>query len=74
MKHLVRIIIWTVIVVCLLVFVLLRIPAVQLVLADNISEALEDKLGTKVEVGRIDLRLFNRIIIDDLAIYDQQKK
>ncbi len=74
MKHLVRITIWTVFTVYLFTFVLLRVPAVQTMLADNISEALAVKLGTKVEVGRIDLRLFNRIIIDDMTVYDQQKK
>ena len=32
------------------------------------------KLGTKVNVGRVDLGFLDRIIIDDVNIYDQQKK
>lgn len=43
-------------------------------LADTVSNALAKKLGTRVEVKRIDLRLFNRIVIDGLCIYDQHAK
>lgn len=55
-------------------FALLRVPQVQTMLADTVSDALAEKLGTRVEVKRIDLRLFNRIIIDGLCIYDQHAK
>lgn len=72
MKHLVRIIIWTALAVYLFSFVLPRIPAVQTMLAATVSNAIANKLGTKVKVGRIDLRLLNRIIIDDMSVYDQQ--
>ena len=74
MKHLVRTIIWVAITVWLSTFVLLRVPAVQAFLASTASEALAAKLGTKVEVGRVDLRLFNRVIIDNLLIYDQESR
>lgn len=33
-----------------------------------------ETLGTKVSVGRIDVRFFNRLIVDDFLVYDQQKK
>ena len=36
------------------------------------SETLSAKLGTKVSVGRIDLGLLNRIIVDDVIVLDQQ--
>lgn len=55
-------------------FALLRVPKVQTMLADTVSNALAEKLGTRVEVKRIDLRLFNRIVIDGLCIYDKQAK
>lgn len=74
MKHLIRITIWTIVTVYLLLFVLLKIPAMQTVLADTASDAIAKKLGTRVEVKRIDIRLFNRIIIDELSIYDKQSK
>lgn len=74
MKYLVRIIIRTAIIVCLLLFALPRIPAVQTMLADCIGNALGKTLGTKVDVGTIDIRPFNRVVIDNLSIYDQQQK
>lgn len=43
-------------------------------LADNISHALATTLGTRVDVGRVDFRPFNRMIIDNLSLYDQQQK
>lgn len=74
MKHIIRITIWTVITVYLFMFALLRLPAVQTFLADNVSSALSKKLGTTVSVKNIDLRLFNRIIIDDFTLYDKHNK
>lgn len=38
------------------------------------AETLSEKLGTKVEVGRVDIRLFNRFIIDEMSIYDKEQK
>ena len=55
----------------LLIVVLLNVPTVQRYIGSEISEALSQKLGTEVSVGRVDLGLFNHIIIDDVNIYDQ---
>lgn len=74
MKIIVRIIIRTAIAVCLLLFVLPRIPAVQTMLADSIGGTLANTLDARVSVGRIDLRPFNRVIIDDLSVYDRQQQ
>ena len=49
-------------------------PHVQRFMGKMVAEALQAKLGTKVEVGRINLGFFNRIIIDDIMIYDQQQQ
>lgn len=54
------------------VVVLLHIPAIQYVVGSELSQALQRKLGTRVMIGRIDWGLLNRVIIDDVAIYDQQ--
>ena len=58
----------------LLGFVVLRTPAVQAYVADTIEGALETKIGSDVELGTVDLRLFNRVIIDDVLIYDQARQ
>lgn len=38
------------------------------------ADALSAKLGTTVSIGRVDLGLLNRIIIDDVLVLDQQHK
>ena len=53
--------------------VLLHIPTVQGYVGVCVSDAIEDKIGAKVSIGRIDLGFLNRIIIDDVRIYDQKK-
>lgn len=50
---------------------MLHVPMVQRSLATYVSEALSEKIGTKVSVGRIDLGFFNRLIIDDVNVPDQ---
>ena len=50
------------------------IPQAQSFIGGKIAGAISDKLGTQVSVGRVDLGLFSRIIIDDVKIMDQQQK
>ena len=50
------------------------IPQAQRFIGGKIAGAISDKLGTEVCVGRVDLGLFSRIIIDDVKILDQQQK
>ena len=71
-KHICNGIIWTLIVLYLLLIVLMHLPSVQTFLGKEVAEALADKFGTKVEVGKVNLGFFNRIIIDDVIMYDQQ--
>lgn len=52
--------------------ILLHLPPVQGFLGREVSNALSAKLGTKVSVGRIDLGLLNRFIIDDVVMLDQR--
>ena len=71
-KHICNGIIWTLIVLYLLLIVLMHLPSVQTFLGKEVAEALADKFGTKVEVGKVNLGFFNRIIVDDVMMYDQQ--
>ena len=57
----------------LLLVVLLQLPSVQSFIGSKVGSALSEKLGTKVSVGKIDLGFLNRLIIDDVVIYDQSK-
>ncbi|NPD91493.1 translocation/assembly module TamB domain-containing protein [Xylanibacter muris] len=73
-RHLISGLIWTVIGLYAIIMILLHIPAIQQSLGTAISSEIAEKLGTKVIIGRIDLGLLNRIIIDDVIIYDRKNK
>lgn len=74
LKHIINGFIWTVVVAYLAIIISLQIPFVQKWIGSQVSDALCDKLGTKVTVGRVYLGFLNRIIIDDVTIYDQEQK
>ena len=54
--------------------ILLHVPYVQQQLGQTVANAVGKKIGTKVTVGRVDLGMLNRIIIDDVTILDQKGK
>ncbi len=66
--------IWALAGLYLALAVLLDIPAVQRQIGTQVAAALAQKLGTRVWVGRVDLGLLNRIIIDDVRLQDQRGK
>lgn len=47
-------------------------PPVQAFIGSEVAQALSHKFGTKVNVGKVNLGIFNRIIVDDVMMYDQQ--
>ena len=55
-----------------LLVVLLHVPPVQAFIGSEVAEALSHKFGTRVNVGKVNLGIFNRIIVDDVMMYDQQ--
>ena len=52
--------------------ILVQLPFMQRWLGQIVASAVGSKLGTEVSVGRVDLGFFNRLIIDDVVIKDQQ--
>lgn len=74
MKHLARFIIWSFIAIYAIVFLVPKIPAVQERLGQEVQKLLSEELGTKVEIGSIDVRFPNRIIIDRVTILDRENK
>lgn len=73
LRHIFASVAWTLIGVYATFVVLLHIPSIQQSLAEKTSEALSEKLGTKVSIGTISLGLLNRIVLDNISIDDQQK-
>ena len=68
LKRIVSIIIWGVIAFNLLTAGILSMSGVQQFAGRKIAHAISDKLGTKIDIGRVSLGLFNRVIIDDVCL------
>ncbi len=56
------------------IIILLNIPYIQHKMAIIATDELEKILHTELTIGRIDIGLMNRIIIDDVLLKDQSKK
>ncbi|MCF8295021.1 MAG: translocation/assembly module TamB [Bacteroidales bacterium] len=55
----------------LIIFGLLQIPAIQTKVVHQLTNYLEAKLQTRIEVGSVSYRFFNKLAINDLYIEDQ---
>ena len=73
-KNIVNSAIWAIIGIVVTLLVLLRVPAVQGYIGSSVGDFLSKKLGTQVHVGRVDLGFFNRVIVDDIDMLDQDGK
>ena len=53
--------------------ILTHTPSVQSFIGKKVAEAVGDKLGTRVKIGRVDIGFLNRLIIDNAIIYDKEQ-
>ena len=74
LKHIINWTVWTLLGLYALLMVAIHLPVFQHYLGQKVAVAVAQKLGTQVSVGNVDIGFLNRIIIDDILIYDQQKK
>ena len=74
LKHTVNALIWLLAGLYLGIAIFVNIPVAQSFIGSQVASALAQKLGTKVWVGRVDLGLLNRVVIDDVRLLDQQGK
>ena len=74
LKYIVNIVVWSLLTLYVMVMLFTHIPACQAFLGEKVAQAIGEKLGTKVSIGRVDLGFLNRVIIDDVLIYDQQQQ
>lgn len=72
LKHILSGVIWSLIALYILLLALSHIPIFQTRLANKVASEIGEKLGTKVQMERINLGFLNRIIIDNVQIYDQR--
>ena len=73
-KHIVNAIVWTIIGIYTILIILSHIPTIQRFMGSQAAAFLSEELETKVQIGRVDVGFFNRLIIDDVKIYDQRQK
>lgn len=71
LKHIVRILLGALLGVYAGLIVLLNIPYVQKRLSAAVAGALGDALGTEVTIGRVDVGLLNRVIVEDMLVRDR---
>ena len=58
----------------ILLMVAIHLPGVQSFIGEKTASVISDELGTEVMVKRVELGFLNRLILDDVLIYDQQDK
>jgi len=51
----------------------IQIPSVQNRLVDRVAAYLSDELDTKVEVGNIDIRFFDKFLLENFYVEDRQQ-
>ena len=73
LRHTINTVVWVLLTFYVTLTIAVNIPAVQKYFGRQAAAALSEKFGTKVCVGRVDVGLFNRIIIDDVTMLDQQR-
>lgn len=74
LKHITNWTIWSIVVLYISLMVLIQIPTIQKGIGRRMTTFIENKIGSEVSIGRIDLGYLTRIIIDDVVIKDQQGK
>ncbi len=61
-------------IIYIVLIIMFQLPFVQKFIGSEISSALRAKLGTEISIGKVNLGFLNRVIIDDITIYDQKSK
>lgn len=62
---------WLLVCFYLLLIVMFQVPVVQNFMAQEVASILSHKLGTKVNIGSVNIGFLNHIILDDVHLYDQ---
>lgn len=74
LKRIIKATIWSIIIAYAAIVIMVHIPFVQEWIGTQVKSAIEHKLGTKADVGKVNIGFLNRIIIDDFSLYDKNGK
>ena len=72
LRKTINIILWSMVALYAAVILMLNLPPVQRAIGSWASGIASQKIDSKVQIGKVDLGFLNRIIIDDINIYDKQ--
>ncbi len=68
--HIVKIVLVTIAVLIGAAFIMIQSPRVQTAVANRVTAALRESLDADIRIGKIHLRPFNTLVIEDLLILD----
>jgi len=74
LKHIINWTIWSLLGLYMLLLLAIHVPAVQRYVGQQVAQAIGGEIGSEVTIGRVDLGFFNRLIIDNVVIKDQQRQ
>lgn len=74
LKHIINILVWTLLGLYLLVMLAFQFPAVQRHSGRYVAGIIADRLGAKVNIGTLDYGFPNHLTLSDVLIHDQQGK
>ena len=66
--------IWTTVVLYAVLMVMLHLPSVQAFIASGLKEKIAERIGSRVEIEKVDLGFLNRLIVDGFEVYDQNNE
>lgn len=73
-KQIIRGIIGSILFIYVCLIILVNIPYIQRAIGSWIADSMSKQIGTEVSIGKVDVGLFNRLILDDIYIEDQKGK
>ena len=74
LRKTINIILWSLVALYAAIILMLNLPPVQKAIGGWASNAVGKKINSRVEIGKVDVGFFNRVIIDDVSIYDQKDR
>lgn len=72
LKHIVKGALWTIMTIYFMAVGAVHIPFIQQWIGTETGYILSKKFGTEVKISNVNFGFLNRIVIDDLTIYDQK--
>ena len=74
LKHIINWCVWSLLALYVGFVILIHLSCTQEFLGKQVASALSDELGTEVNISRVELGFPNRLILDDVLVYDQAQE